>query len=439
MSPVCFGIDLNATTPDEVIVLAGPAQRVHHQPVSTSWEALRALLETVFEKVGPQRECVVILEATGMAWFPVAAFFAQHEIPVFRVTGQRSSDLRQFLEKHAKTDPIDAQTLALMYYLIPEHLDRLELQSPAAHALKRWLQRREDYLERHDAELNRLQALVRWALPGLAGQTARLTQPTLRPILKKAVNFAWMRTMGEQRFTQWARRRTSHLTPQDCARIYQAAMEARQLYGAAEAAQVYAPDELEAELADYLQELAHLEERLKDIEATIRALNRVVLPDKPLTSLRGTAELTEAVIKAFLGDGSRFPNRRCAEAYVSYIPKTDQSGERDRKGTRMRKDGPAVLKKFLFNAVETARQWDPQIAEKYYREMVEKGHPHTKAICNCVNAYVGRILRVLRTGAPYQLRDCQDHPITPGEARQIVEQHYRVPETVRDRWRSRAA
>ncbi len=71
--------------------------------------------------------------------------------------------------------------------------------------------------------------------------------------------------------------------------------------------------------------------------------------------------------------------------------------------------------------------------------MVEKGPPHTKAICNCVNAYVGRILRVLRTGAPYQLRDCQDHPITPGEARQIVEQHYRVPETVRDRWRSRAA
>ena len=335
---------------------AGPGQILHQQRVSTSWAALTALLETMEQILGTPQQYVVVLEATGMAWFPVAAFFTQHAIPVYRVTGQRSHALRQFLAKHAKTDLIDATTLTLLYFLIPDQLDPLQLASKEAQALKRWIQRREDYLDRQTAEQNRLQALVSWALPGLAGPTARWTKKSMRPILAKAVNFDWRQTMGRTRFTQWAQRRHSALSTAACTSLYAAAMEARALYGAHDTAQGYAAAELEAEVRDYLDELAHLEHRMQQMDAQIQAKNAVVLPEIPLTSLPGTADLTAAVIKAFLGDGSRFPNRRCAEAYVGFIPKTHQSGARNQKGTRIRKDGPAVLKKFLFTAVDTARQ-----------------------------------------------------------------------------------
>ncbi len=84
-----------------------------------------------------------------------------------------------------------------------------------------------------------------------------------------------------------------------------------------------------------------------------------------------------------------------------------------------------------------ARQWDPQIAAIYYREMVHKGKTHTQAVCRCVNALLGRIWRILRTGEPYELRDGQGAPISAQAARTAIVEQFQVPEQVRKRTRSR--
>jgi len=45
---------------------------------------------------------------------PVAVFFARRGHAVFRVSSAKAADLRRFLRRHAKTNGIDAETLARM-------------------------------------------------------------------------------------------------------------------------------------------------------------------------------------------------------------------------------------------------------------------------------------------------------------------------------------
>lgn len=438
MHDTTIAIDLAEKSDDEVLVSKGPDEVLFNRSISPIWDELSTLLKDTQEMTHPDQGIVVLMEATGMAWFAVSAFFEDHSIPVYRVKGQRTKEMRNVIDKYTKTDKIDARALAMLYYLIPDTLDRLHLPEANRHALKRWVKRRNHHLENQVAEENRLQSFLNWAIPGYSGNVSHLTNKKMREIIPKAVNYEWMQHMGEDRFYDWAKRRNNKITRDQTDRLYAASENARKAFGDAAGTEHYPADELEAETQDYIMELNHWDKRIQECEEKISEFNTEILSDKPLQSLKGTADLTEAVIKAFLGDGSQFPNLSKAECFVSYIPETNQTGNSDQKGTDIRKDGPDILKKFLYTAVDSARQWDPQIAEKYHKEMMEKGNPHTKAICNCVNKYLARILRILRTGEPYELRDCEGNPVSTQEAKRIINEKYTVPDKVRERLRNRA-
>ena len=81
----------------------------------------------------PARRSAVVMEPTGAAWLPVAVFFIRRGHLVYRVSSAKASDLRKFFKRHAKTNPIDALTLAKMPLVDPECLIPLELaEGPAA-------------------------------------------------------------------------------------------------------------------------------------------------------------------------------------------------------------------------------------------------------------------------------------------------------------------
>src|SRR4029453_12605453 len=55
-----------------------------------------------------------VMEPTGMAWFPIAAWLQRAGITVIRVKGQRVKALRKYLRQHTKTETADAHLLAAM-------------------------------------------------------------------------------------------------------------------------------------------------------------------------------------------------------------------------------------------------------------------------------------------------------------------------------------
>jgi hypothetical protein len=64
----------------------------------------------------------VVLEPTGPAWLPVAVFFTSRGHTVYRVSSAKAHDLRRFLSRHAKSNGIDADTLARLLLVDPTGL-----------------------------------------------------------------------------------------------------------------------------------------------------------------------------------------------------------------------------------------------------------------------------------------------------------------------------
>lgn len=103
----------------------------------------------------------------------------------------------------------------------------------------------------------------------------------------------------------------------------------------------------------------------------------------------------------------------------------------------MSKAGPRWLRDQLVQSANTARRLDPQLAEVYFTQMVERGAHHQKAVCVIAARLAERAWVVMSRGEPYVIRDVDGTPVSPAEARAIIEERYRVPEDVRRRRRSR--
>jgi hypothetical protein len=73
----------------------------------------------------------VVIEPTGPAWLPVAVFFTARGHKVFRVSSQKAADLRRFLSGHAKSNGIDADTLARLPLFDPAGLRPLGCPAPS--------------------------------------------------------------------------------------------------------------------------------------------------------------------------------------------------------------------------------------------------------------------------------------------------------------------
>jgi len=54
------------------------------------------------------------MEPTGPAWRPIAVYFVRRGHLVYRVSSGKAHDLRRFLSRHAKSNGIDALTLAML-------------------------------------------------------------------------------------------------------------------------------------------------------------------------------------------------------------------------------------------------------------------------------------------------------------------------------------
>jgi transposase len=69
----------------------------------------------------------VVLEPTGPSWLPIAVFCYARGPTVYRVSSAKAHDLRRVLSRHAKSNGIDADTLARLPLVDPAGLHPLQL------------------------------------------------------------------------------------------------------------------------------------------------------------------------------------------------------------------------------------------------------------------------------------------------------------------------
>ena len=374
-----------------------------------------------------------MFEPTGPAWMPVAVFFARRGHAVFRVSSAKAADLRRFLCRHAKSNGIDAETLARLPLADPRGLQQLELPGPAAAALDRRVRACARLTQAGSEHKVRIKDLVRQLMPmtPLTGDLGRADLAVLErsraPARSLAAGEAGLtrlitttsnKQQGQQRAGQWLA----------------AAAAALELYGDHPAVPF---EELAAEVATEVRLLHAIQAELAVHAAAREEHYLQVDPDQLARSLPGFAEISGPVLVAAMGRPGRFRDGARFKSYVGLAPRASETGETDRKGQPMSKAGPSLLRSAFVRAADTARKQDPQLAKIYYQQMTERGATHLKACCVVASHLAERAWATMNRGTPYVICDNNGNPVTPAQAKKIIAERWTVPEDVRKRRRSR--
>jgi transposase len=366
-------------------------------------------LTAMFGKLGAHGPVNVVVESTAMAWFvaAVAVLRSGIDASMFRVSGTKAAALRKFYRAHTKTDRIDARVLARMP-LVDDGLHELVLPDAGELALKRLVVLRNKLVGETVRVADRVRSTLHWAAPGLLSGRESVTDGFL------AVLARWpdLRRLAAARPATIAK--TGRLSTARAEKIRDAAAAAVGFYDG-----LVDFDALAVEFEIAVGQHTALKTQIATLEQRITVLHAKQYPDDLLLSVPGIGPVIAAVLRGHLGNLERFTNLAAFRAYTGLVPRENSSGSADRRG-KISKAGPSMLRWSLYLAADTARKWDPELAELYRRLMVERGRHHNQALCAVASHLAGRIWACVREDRPYTWRDLEGQPITREQARTIA-------------------
>lgn len=384
-------------------------------------------LERLWAKIPPEASVLVILEPTRNAWVPLAAWLRARGARVVLVPPEQSADLRDYYNKHAKTDRLDSRILARLPMLHPEGLREIDGLGPAE-PLRRAVRRRSGLVERRVSASLRLDALVELLGPGWAdvlgsGDYAK----TSLAVLERWADPRVLKRAGRKRLSVLIIKTSRGNWREDKAdELLAAADETLALW--AEGGLDFA--ELADDIAGEVRVINALNAEIAAVEERIEALYDQIDPNGIVLSAPGIGVTLAAGILGRTGDLRRFENLAGLRSFTGLVPTIDQSGLSDHHG-RPTKAGDPGLRHALFLAADLARKVDPTLAARYQRLVVGGGKHHNSAICTIAPVLITRIAACWRNGERYILRDVDGTPITEQQGRAICTQRYKI--TVQER------
>jgi transposase len=372
-------------------------------------------------------DVLVVMEPTRNAWVALAAWFRRRGATVVLVPPERSADLRAYYAKHTKTDRLDSQLLARLPMLHPEGLHPERGLGPAD-PLRRATKLHSTLVHRRSVSLARLDALLEILGPAWhAALSADLSNKT--PLRFLAAGYAdphTLRRLGRTRLVRFLYRHSRGAWGEPHAQTLLAA--------AAETLALWAEDldypDLAEDIALEARLALQLTEEIGELDQRIALLLQAADPAGIIASAPGVGPVVAAVIAGRLGDPSRFTSQAAIRSFTGLVPALDASGVSGRHGPPTKR-GDAVLREALFMAAGQARRYDPTLAAKYHRLMVEAGKHHNSALCHIATTLLTRIVACLRTGQPYVLRDVDGTPVDRTQARAIIVERYAIPADLR--------
>jgi transposase len=427
------GIDLGLTSAHTVRVLAGDGSLVCRRKAIPTVESLEQVEQAALAETPAGTLLEVVVEPTGPAWLPIAVFFCARGHIVYRVSSAKAHDLRRVLSRHAKSNGIDADTLARLPLVDPAGLWPLQLPEAAEAALDRRVRACDRLTRQAATHKRRIKDLVHQLLPAspLVGELGQADLAVLErwadPHALVAAGHARLQRLlatasagqqGAQRAQQWLA----------------AARAALQLYGDHPA---IAFTELAAEVTSEVRLL-----RATQAELNVHAGQREVCyqrvdPAALARSLPGLATIGGPALVATMGKASRFATAAKFRCFTGLAPRTSETGQSNRKGQPITKAGNRLLRTTLVRAADHARRQDPQLARIYWIQMVQRGKDHLGATCVVAAHLAERAWVVMDRGTPYVVCDTDGTPVTGAQAKAIIAEHWTVPEQVRQQRRSR--
>ncbi len=286
----------------------------------------------------------MVIEPTGAAWLPIAVFFLPRGHAVYRVSSAKAADLRRFFSRHAKSNGIDADTLARLPLLDPAGLHPLALPDRAERTALDRRVRATDRLTRAGADhKRRIKDLVRQLMP-IPPVSGELGRADLAVLERYADPRALLR-LGRARLTALIARASNHHLGEERAAAWLAAAAAPvELYGEHPAAAYL---DLAAEVATDVRLLRAVQAELETHAGERERAYRYTDLGGLARSLPGLGEVGGPALVAGMGEATRFPCGPSFRCYTGLAPRASETGQTERKGQPMTKAGPALLRTTL--------------------------------------------------------------------------------------------
>jgi transposase len=429
------GIDLGIASAHAVRVLDEEGNTLAKRKALPTAESLSVIESTALEATPAGTRLEVVIEPTGPAWLPIAVFFINRGHVVYRVSSTESADLRRFLSRHAKTNGIDADTLARIPLFHPAGVQPLELPSADAASLDRRVRAAHRLTRQVALHKTRIKALVRQVMP-MSPLPGKITHADLA-VLERWADPNMLVRAGRKRIAAViVKASNNHCGVERADEWLAAANAAIELY-AGHPAVAFA--DIAAEIATEVRLLCAIEHELAAHTSERESAYAKVDPGGLARSLPGISDVGGPALVAKLGDAARFSHAKQVRAFTGLAPRASETGDTDRKGQALSKAGPSLLRTTLVIAADTARKQDPQLARIYYVQMVERGKNHIGALCVVAATLAERAWTVMKRQTPYVIRDVDGNPVEPDQAAAIIAEHWTVPAEVRARRRNKKA
>jgi len=432
-SSIAIGIDAAVVANHHVVVRRPQAGRKGEVVDQFVAPPTLAGMDALTKRLAQWPGSMAVAEPTSMTWLPLAIALGDAGVDLALIGNRHSARLRSAVAGKNKSDPIDADLLAQageLFELVP-----VRLPCPSELALRRAAQRRGKVLVDANRCLRRLISQARWAFPDVWNACSG-SRSTAIGILSR-----W------PHLEQLSRARTSSIIEVVAEHTRGVASVEKRATDIRTAARRWAAfweghldlDALAWETASLLDDLEVGEARVERAQERARKYWEQLFGDDPLLiSVPGMGPRTAPTVRAFFGDAMHFETAKQAQAYVGLNPSNWSSGQMSSPSRAITKEGPSVLRLAFYQAANVARSHDPQLADFYYRLMVERGHCHAKATCAVARKLVARTWATLTSGTPYELRDVDGTVITRREATARASA-ITVPASVRSRARAHSA
>jgi transposase len=393
------------------------------------------LLEQVNKHIPDNEEVQLnfIMEPTSLAWMPLSCFLIAHGHSVFRITTQKSHDLRKFLERHVSSDRVDAKGLAKAPEIDKKGIYELYLPPTDLGALTRKCKQMAKLIKDVGRHKMRIQSYFTMLNPtALDAFGEDKFTGAGRTFLKYFSNPFKIQNMGKEAFFKdFQEKSKKEIGEKTLKHIYEASISICKIYEPLYSNGVMPCDfdEVEDEIQREIRLMENLEEEIKDIKKSINKYYEKLDPLGILRTIQGVGERIAPAVMGLSGDLRRFSNIRKYKKFYGFVPKKKQSGKKEKKGQKICKAAQSLLKSYVYMAAETARRWDPEFAA-FYNRLKNKGMIHVEAICALGNKMAGRIYAVLNRlqtkdnknidELEYKLRDLNGNVVSKKKARRIV-------------------
>lgn len=390
------GIDV-AKHAHVVCALAAPSGAVRHKPSRLEATAEGyGLLRSWLESWGTPEQTLIGLEATGPLWEPLYEDLTQAGYTVLLLNPRQTASWASGLGMRAKTDGLDAQTLA--HGLLAGWARASTLPSESVQALRTLTRARHDLIQSRTATRQRLHDELVTLFPEFVGFLATL--PGRADLGEPAVLGLLNRYSSAQGLAQSPREELATVLEQVSAGRWgheQAqALQELACQSTASSRAVVARSLVARTLAQQLQELAV---HVAELEAAIADLLDADAEGQRLQAIPGIGPQTAATIRAELGDVARFARVDEVVAYAGLDPRTQQSGAFMGQ-KRLSKRGPGALRHALYLAAFVAARCAPEWRVRYQR-LLDRGRAKKEAYTILARALLRVIYHLLRTGEVY--------------------------------------